>query len=383
LTLTYGPDGGLVNNSGLGGGRYLGAFLKQTDTNNWSARIIVQGRVIAVVKDSGGSVSTAYLLQGQLGSTAAVATGSGSLTRRIAYGAWGQFVHPATGTGSVSPTTIAQATTVTYTGHELIAGANLINMGARLYDPATGLFMSPDPTVAYPYNSQDLNQYAYVNDNPLSYVDPDGLSQCYTMGSGLVFCEPTVQLPLMIVTGTRSCGSDLSCIGGMLGDGMLQLYMTGEGVSGIGGGGGRGSTTAHSKQAKKEIKCTGSGRGLSGNTNLAGKQGGIPGQVVEPGTAAVIPQQFGVSTGVGLAPYASFIYGTIGSASFSGVTDVIGGKSPKPGLNVRTALQQLFPGQLILEIPGASDQGANAPVKIFIPQGLGECPTGTTQSGGG
>ncbi len=100
LTLTYGPDGGLIDNSGLGGGRYLGAFLKQIDVNNWSARILVRGHVIAVVKDSGGSVSTAYLLQGPLGSTAAVATGGGSLTRRITYGAWGQFVHPATGTGS-------------------------------------------------------------------------------------------------------------------------------------------------------------------------------------------------------------------------------------------------------------------------------------------
>jgi len=152
--------------------------------------------VIAVVKDSGGSVSTAYLLQGPLGSTAAVATGGGSLTRRIATGAWGQFVHPTTGTGSVNPTTIAQATTVTYTGHELIAGAGLINMGARLYDPATGLFMSPDPTVAYPYNSQDLNQYAYVNDNPLSYTDPTGLANCLPG-------EDCTILPHIIVLGHR------------------------------------------------------------------------------------------------------------------------------------------------------------------------------------
>ncbi len=102
----------------------------------------------------------------------------GSLLQRIATGAWGQFVHPATGTGSVNPTAIAQATTVTYTGHELIAGAGPIDMGVRLYDPASGLFMSPDPTVAQPYNTQDLNQYAYVNDNPLSYTDPFGLWNC-------------------------------------------------------------------------------------------------------------------------------------------------------------------------------------------------------------
>ena len=185
LALTYGPDGGLVEATGPGGGRYLRVLLKQTDTNDWAARIIVGGRVIAVVKDVGGSVSTSYLLQGPLGSTRAVATGSGSLSTRIGYSAWGGFVNPTTGTGSVTPTSIAQSTTVTYTGHELIAGAGLIDMGARLYDPATGLFMSPDPTVASPFDTQDLNQYAYVEDNPLSFVDPYGYFRWGTFFLGI------------------------------------------------------------------------------------------------------------------------------------------------------------------------------------------------------
>jgi hypothetical protein len=123
--------------------------------------------------------------------------------------------------------------------------------------------------------------------------------------------------------------------------------------------------------------CTGVGRGLSGNMALSGDQGGIPGQTVEPGTAAVIPQQFGMTSGVGLAPYAPFISGAIGSAKFSGVTDVMGGKSPIPGMNVRAALQQLFPGQLLLEIPGAADQGSNATVDMTVPLPMG-CPTGTS-----
>jgi hypothetical protein len=129
------------------------------------------------------------------------------------------------------------------------------------------------------------------------------------------------------------------------------------------------------------ITCSGSGRGLSGNSSLVGNQGGIPGQTVQSGTAAVIPQQFGVSNGAALSRYASQINGTVGQASFSAVTDVIGGKSPIPGTNVRTALQQLNPGQLIIEIPGASDQGTNAPVTIHVPSELG-CPTGTGPAAG-
>jgi hypothetical protein len=124
------------------------------------------------------------------------------------------------------------------------------------------------------------------------------------------------------------------------------------------------------------IKCTGVGRGLAGNTNLKGRQGGIPGQTVQLNIAAVTPTQFNVPNGAALSPFAPYIHGTVGSAYFNSVTDVNGGKSPIPGVPVRTALQQLFPGQLILEIPGAKDQGANAPVTIYVPQSLG-CPAGT------
>ena len=173
--LTYGPDGGLVQAAGAYGGRYLGHFLKQAGASDWSARIMAMGRVIAVVKDSGGSASTEYLVHNHLGSPAAVATGGGSLMKRIAYGAWGAFVNPSTGAGSVNASSIAQYTTVTYTGHELLANSGLINMGARLYDAKSGLFLSPDPTVARPGDPMDLNQYAYVGDNPLSRVDPWGL----------------------------------------------------------------------------------------------------------------------------------------------------------------------------------------------------------------
>jgi hypothetical protein len=124
------------------------------------------------------------------------------------------------------------------------------------------------------------------------------------------------------------------------------------------------------------IKCTGVGRGLAGNANLVGRQGGIPGQTVQLNTAAVTPTQFNVLNGAALSPFAPYIYGTVGNAYFTSITDVNGGRSPIPGVPVRTALQQLFPGQLIPEIPGAQDQGANAPVTINVPQSLG-CPAGT------
>ncbi|MBI4446208.1 MAG: hypothetical protein HY645_09905 [Acidobacteria bacterium] len=61
-----------------------------------------------------------------------------------------------------------------FTGKEL-DGSGLYFFGARYYDPLTGRFISPDPTIQKVYDPQDLNRYAYARNNPLRYVDPTGL----------------------------------------------------------------------------------------------------------------------------------------------------------------------------------------------------------------
>jgi hypothetical protein len=47
-------------------------------------------------------------------------------------------------------------------------------MNARLYDPALGRFLSPDPYIQDPTNTQNYNRYSYVLNNPLRYTDPTG-----------------------------------------------------------------------------------------------------------------------------------------------------------------------------------------------------------------
>lgn len=68
-----------------------------------------------------------------------------------------------------------------YTGHERdlhsLAGAgdDLDYMHARFCSPVTGRFLSVDPVGGNVRNPQSWNRYGYALNNPLKWVDPDGL----------------------------------------------------------------------------------------------------------------------------------------------------------------------------------------------------------------
>ena len=61
-----------------------------------------------------------------------------------------------------------------YTGHEFLPGFGLINCNARLYDPALGRFLMPDPLIQDPASTQNFNRYSYCLNNPLKYTDESG-----------------------------------------------------------------------------------------------------------------------------------------------------------------------------------------------------------------
>lgn len=54
--------------------------------------------------------------------------------------------------------------------------AGLIDMGARPYNPDTGLFLQPDPIIT-PTKPLSLNSYTYTNADPINNTDPTGLAQ--------------------------------------------------------------------------------------------------------------------------------------------------------------------------------------------------------------
>ena len=90
----------------------------------------------------------------------------------------------------------------------------------RAEDAVIGRFISADPYVTDPVNSQDWNPYSYVYNNPMSYTDPTGFNaKCLTdpeaagcssggggggggSGSSGVSPPPSPNIPPITITGT-------------------------------------------------------------------------------------------------------------------------------------------------------------------------------------
>jgi RHS repeat-associated protein len=61
-----------------------------------------------------------------------------------------------------------------FTGHQHLDEVGLIHMNGRAYDYNLGRFYGVDPIIQFPTNSQSLNGYSYLMNNPLSGTDSTG-----------------------------------------------------------------------------------------------------------------------------------------------------------------------------------------------------------------
>ena len=61
-----------------------------------------------------------------------------------------------------------------FTDHEHLDEVELIHMNGRVYDYNLGRFLSVDPVIQADGNSQGINPYSYIMNNPLAGTDPTG-----------------------------------------------------------------------------------------------------------------------------------------------------------------------------------------------------------------
>ncbi|MEQ8990187.1 MAG: RHS repeat-associated core domain-containing protein, partial [Pseudomonadales bacterium] len=139
----------------------------------------LDGEAIATTTQSGGSVQQDlhYLLKDHLGSTDLITTAIGDIVQAQSFDAYGLRRYDDDYTALTLASRLnfdSSWTTRGFTGHEGMDPVGLVHMNGRVYDPKLGRFLSGDPFVQDPANTQSFNRYSYVLNNPLSYTDPSG-----------------------------------------------------------------------------------------------------------------------------------------------------------------------------------------------------------------
>ena len=126
---------------------------------------------------------TKYLTADVLGSTRLVTNGDGTVARNYDYLPFGGEIASGTagrdGTFPADPYPIAATLPddFKFAGKERDAETGLDYFGARYYSSAQGRFVTSDKILAkkeWLADPQRWNPYAYVRNNPLRYVDPNG-----------------------------------------------------------------------------------------------------------------------------------------------------------------------------------------------------------------
>ena len=83
-----------------------------------------------------------------------------------------------------------------FTGKPYDPDTQLSYMGARYYMPLLGRFTGIDPVGIVPEQPHSFNRYAYANNNPYKYVDPDGrqVALAWKLGSLAVAIGTTLHI---------------------------------------------------------------------------------------------------------------------------------------------------------------------------------------------
>jgi RHS repeat-associated protein len=96
------------------------------------------------------------------------------------------------GDGQSSTGACTDVSPLHFTGKIRDTESNLDDFGARYNSSQFGRFMSPDLLAGRVVNPQTLNRYAYVLNNPLLFVDPNGLqAQMFGAYHIATYVEPT------------------------------------------------------------------------------------------------------------------------------------------------------------------------------------------------
>jgi RHS repeat-associated protein len=157
-----------------------------------------QRRIAEVHTISGQAAKITHAHPDPSGSPAMLSDASGLVSAREHYRPYGDKL--------ISPNTNESAG---FANKAFDASTNLSYMSARYYNPTLGRFISPDPVHFVEDNVHSFNRYAYANNNPMRFVDPDGKSAVHAVAFGLGFAIDVAAQTAVGMAGGKSFGTAL------------------------------------------------------------------------------------------------------------------------------------------------------------------------------
>lgn len=137
-----------------------------TKNNELIEYVHIGGKRVAQLSTSTGVAQQATYFHNDVAGSPTLATNeTGAVAWRESYRPYGE---------KLKLETAASGNRVGFAGKPFDNQTGLSFMGARYYDPITGRFMGMDPVEFQEKNIQSFNRYAYANNNPNRYIDPDG-----------------------------------------------------------------------------------------------------------------------------------------------------------------------------------------------------------------
>lgn len=204
-SFAYGASNNRIKQVSMSNGKqqtlhYIGNVEMQLKDGAWYYKRRIAGYAIEEEKlntdTSLKEIELSYLHVDYQGSVVAITNDAGAIQQRLSYDVYGKrrdvlYNHA---TGYIKPTSslydligvhtyneelteLVRQTALDqrgYTGHEHLDGVELIHMNGRVFDAASGLFISADPNLPDVSNQYYMNRYSYGFNNPVTYTDPSG-----------------------------------------------------------------------------------------------------------------------------------------------------------------------------------------------------------------
>jgi len=156
---------------------YLGPRTEIDNSGNTTSYFFAGNTRIGIENGKG----VVYNIDNHLGSASLLVDSAGTVVQKLDYYPFGSE--------RVNVQAGEFATRHTFTDHESDGESGLIYANARYYHPVLGRFLAVDPASRdnprkFLQDPQQLNGYSYVRNNPLNFIDPEGLFTVVVPGTG-------------------------------------------------------------------------------------------------------------------------------------------------------------------------------------------------------